>query len=135
MSIRRIPSVFNHQNYNRTGPVWAGAVVSFANRLCLEEAFDPAVLVHVDLLGGGDLGQAGHGEDVPGQGHEEARPGGHLQVPHGDGEVLRRAQQLGVVGEAVLGLGHADGVVAIPLRRKLGGLLSGRFGEDHSLPR
>ena len=27
----------------------------------LEQSGDPAVLVHVDLLGGGHLGQAGHG--------------------------------------------------------------------------
>ena len=78
------------------------------------------MLVHVDLFGGGDLGQAGHGEDVAGEGNQEAGAGGDLNVPHGDGEVLRGTQELGVIGEGILGLGHADGQV---IKAEVGELL------------
>ena len=37
-----------------------------------EQSGNPSVLVHVDLLRGGDLGQARHGEDIAGQGHDGA---------------------------------------------------------------
>ena len=57
-----------------------------------EQAGDLAVLVHVDALGGGNLGQAGHGHDLAGQGTQKAGTGGNLHVPDGDGEVPGSAQ-------------------------------------------
>lgn len=38
-----------------------------------EQTGDPAVFVHVDLLGSGDLGQPRHGHDLARQGNDEAR--------------------------------------------------------------
>ena len=52
---------------------------SFKNN-SLEQARDLAGLVHVDLLGGGDFGQAGHGHNVAGEGNNEACACGDLQV-------------------------------------------------------
>ena len=46
-----------------------------------EQPADPSVLVHVDLLRGGDLGQTLHGEDIAGQGHDEARAGRSKKLP------------------------------------------------------
>ena len=46
-----------------------------------EQPADPAVLVHVDLLRGGDLGQARHGENIAGQGHDEAYVGKSKSFP------------------------------------------------------
>ena len=73
----------------------------------LEQSGDLAVLVHVDALGGRDLRKTGHGHDVAGEGHQEAGAGRDLQVAHGDGKALGRAQKGGVIGEGLLGLGHA----------------------------
>ena len=73
----------------------------------LEQSGDLPILVHVDLLGGGHFGQAGHGHDIAGEGDDEASSGAHLQVADGNLKALGRAQQGGVVGEGVLGLGHA----------------------------
>ena len=56
--------------------------------LFLKQAGDAAVGVHVDIFGGGDLRQAGHGEDVAGEDYYEAGAGGDLHVFHGDGEML-----------------------------------------------
>ena len=52
----------------------------------LEQAGDGAVLVHVDLLGGGNLGQTGHGHDLAGEGHKEACARTDLDITHGDGK-------------------------------------------------
>ena len=57
-----------------------------------EQSADDAVVVHVDVLRRGDLGQTRHGEDVPGEYDDEARAGGDLHLPHGHGEILRCAQ-------------------------------------------
>ena len=93
------------------------------------------MLVHVDLFCGGGLGQAGHGHDVAGEGDDETRPGTDLQAAYGDGEVLRRAQKGGVIGEGILGLGHADGKVPKAQGLQLGGLLLAARVRVTPLPR
>ena len=75
----------------------------------LEEAGDDAVLVDVDALGSRDFRQTGHGHDITGEGDDEAGAGGDLQVADRDPEVFRCALLGRVIGEGVLGLGHADG--------------------------
>ena len=74
-----------------------------------EQTGDPAVFVHVDLLGGGDLRQPRHGHDLARQGNDEARTGADRQAAHGDGKILGRAQQSRVVRQRVLSLCHATG--------------------------
>ena len=97
----------------------------------LEQAGDFAVFVHVDLLGGGDPGQAGHGHDIPGEGDDEAGAGAHLQVANGDLKALGGPQQGGVVGEGVLGLGHANRHIPEAEGFQLGDFfLSRRFEDD-----
>ena len=83
--------------------ICGGPAVGGHDHALSEQAGDLPVLVHVDLLGGGRLRQAGHGHNVPGQGHQEAGAGGHLDVPHGDGKILRGPQQVLVVGEGGTG--------------------------------
>ena len=73
-----------------------------------EKSADAAGLVHVDLLGGGDARQAGHGHDVAREHDHKASPGRDLDVLHGDGEALGRAGHRRIVGEAVLRLRDAD---------------------------
>ena len=75
----------------------------------VEEALDLARLVYVDGLGGGGFGQAGHGDDLAREGHDKARARAQAHLAHGDGEVLRPSDELGVVGEGVLRLGHTHG--------------------------
>ena len=79
-----------------------------------EQTADHAVIGHVDALRGGNLRQTGHGHDITGEHHDEAGTGGHLHVLNGYGEVFRCAQFGGIIGEAVLGLGHADGNLSKP---------------------
>ena len=79
------------------------------------------------------LGQARHGHDVAGERHHEAGAGSDLDVPHRDTEALGRAQALGVVGEGVLGLGHADGQVGEALLLDLGHLLLRGRGEVNAV--
>ena len=91
----------------------------------LEQAGDLAVLVHVDLFGSGDLGETGHGHDVTREGHDEPGAGADLQIPHSDGEALRRTQQSGIVGQGILGLCHAHRQIAEAQIKELLGLLLG----------
>ena len=70
------------------------------------------VLVEVDRLGGRLLRQPGHGQDVAGVGHHEAGTRRELGVADGHREVPGPPELLRVVGERVLGLGHADGQLA-----------------------
>lgn len=72
-----------------------------------EQTSDPAVFVHVDLLGSGNLGQTRHDHDLARQGNDEARTGADLQAAHGDGKILGRAQQSGIIRQGVLSLCHA----------------------------
>ena len=56
-----------------------------------EQAVDHAVCVHVDFLGGGDFGQAGHFHHVAAQGNDEACAGGNGDAAHGDAETFGAA--------------------------------------------
>src|SRR5437773_1480248 len=53
------------------------------------ETDDPSLGIDVDALGGGPLGESGHADDVAGQGHEESRSGGDLDVPDRQREAAR----------------------------------------------
>ena len=74
-----------------------------------EQAADDAVLVYVDPLRCGNLGKSGHGHDIAGQGNDETCARADLEVADGNSEALGSTEQSGVIGERVLGLGHADG--------------------------
>ena len=112
-----------NENYTRTGTADRTAVP--VNRFmrtalrggfllfCLEQAFDLAGVVDVDLLGGGDLGQTGHGHDSAGLAHHEACAGGQTGRAHGNIKAGGTAQSLLVVGQGVLGLSHTDRQVAV----------------------
>src|SRR5699024_4565698 len=98
-----------------------------------EQSGDLAGLVHVDALGGGHLGQSGHGHDLTGQGYQEASAGGDLHVPNGNGEAAGSAQLGLVVAAGGLGLGHAAGhLVVAQLGQSLDLLLS-IGGEVHAV--
>lgn len=66
----------------------------------------------VDGFGGGDFGQGGHAHHGAGEGDEEAGSVGDFEVAHGDVEVARATGFGGVVGEGILGFGHADGQIS-----------------------
>ncbi len=83
-------------------------MVFLSEKSFLEEAGDDAVLIDVDALGGRDFRQAGHGHDVTGEGDDEAGAGGDFEVADRDAEIFRCALLGRVIGEGVLGLGHAD---------------------------
>ena len=74
----------------------------------LKESSDLAVLGHVDALSSGHLGQAGHGDDIAREGHDEARARIQAHLADVQREALGRTQRLGIVGEGILGLGDAD---------------------------
>ena len=65
--------------------------VLFHCRFKSEQAVDHAVCVHVDFLGGGDFGQAGHFHHVAAQGNDEACAGGNGDAAHGDAETFGAA--------------------------------------------
>ena len=95
-----------------------------------EQTGDPAVFVHVDLLGGGHLGQTRHGHDLARQGNDEARTGADFQAAHGDGKIFGRAQQSRVVRQGVLRLCHAHRQITKAQIKELLGLLLGGGGQD-----
>src|SRR4051795_6041404 len=70
---------------------------------------DIPCLVHVDPLGRRSLGQTWHPDDLTGEGDEKSRSRGNLDVADGQCETLGTATELGIIGERVLGLGHANG--------------------------
>ena len=98
-----------------------------------EQSGDLAVFVHIDLFSGGDLGQTGHGHDVPSEGHQEAGAGGHLYIPDCDSKTVRGAQKALVIREGILRLGHADGQIAAAQLGELLDLLFGGGREDHAV--
>mmetsp|Transcript_14930 Transcript_14930/g.38363 ORF Transcript_14930/g.38363 Transcript_14930/m.38363 type:complete len:613 (+) Transcript_14930:23-1861(+) len=65
--------------------------------------------VQVDVIVGGAGGQARHGHHGADEREDEARAGGGAHVADGQHEAAGGALDLGVVGEGVLRLGHADG--------------------------
>ena len=74
-----------------------------------EQSDDTAVFCDVDAFCGGNLGKTGHGHDVAGQNDDEACACGDLDVADGDGEAFGCAEELLVIGEAVLRFCHANG--------------------------
>ena len=78
-----------------------------------EQAGDLAVHVHVNIHGGGVLGQAGHRHDAATDDDHEARTGGEPHLADVEGEALRCTGQLGVVAEGLLRLGDADRQAAV----------------------
>ena len=54
----------------------------------LEQAGDVAVVVDVDVLGRGDLGQARHGQNATGQRDHKVGAGGNLELTYRDAEAL-----------------------------------------------
>ena len=61
-----------------------------------------------DSCTAGACGQAGHGGDGAADGEDEAGADAGPDLPDREHEVAGRPDQLGVVGEGVLRLGHAD---------------------------
>ena len=78
-----------------------------------EQARDFALIVHVDAKGGGNLGQAGHGDDAARKRHHESRTGAEPCRANGEGISLRRAQAGGVVAHGILRLGDTHGAAGI----------------------
>ena len=78
-----------------------------------EQSRDLSLGIHVDIDGGGLLGQAGHGHNVAADDHHETGTGGKADFPHLHGKAGGRTGQLGVIAETVLGLGDADRQVAV----------------------
>ena len=67
-----------------------------------------AVVGDLDALGGGHLRQRGHAHHGAGERDEETGAVGDFEIAHRDVETTRAAALLRVVGEAVLGLRHAE---------------------------
>src|SRR6185436_14621163 len=62
------------------------------------------------------LGKAWHGHDVTADHHNEFRPRRKPDLTYGYYVVRRRTFQIGIGGERILGLGHADREFAVALR-------------------
>ena len=99
----------------------------------LEQAGDLAVLVDVDALGSGHLGQTRHGHHIASQGNNKACTSGDLQSTHCHFKVLRSTQQLLVIREGILSLCHTDGTVAKSHSLQLFRLLLRVACKDNSL--
>ena len=86
------------------------------SRLRSEQPGDPPLAVDRNVVGGGDLGEAGHGHDVAADRDHELGAGGEPHLADGYHVVGGCALERGVGGEAVLGLGDVDRQVAEPPR-------------------
>ena len=84
-----------------------------------EQAGDIAVHVHVNIHGGGVLGQAGHRHDAAADNDHKARTGAQTHLAHIQRVTLGRTRQLGVVAEGILRFGNADRQLAITQRGQL----------------
>src|SRR5438128_6983674 len=93
------------------GARWPSALGGWI--ISLKQAFDLALLVEEDLFRGRRLGQARHGYDLTADDDDEAGAGREPHLAHRHGVAGRRAAQVGVGREGVLGLGHADRQVAV----------------------
>src|SRR6185437_6055438 len=94
----------------RTG--WPAPPTLATGYRVLVEADDVAVFVDVDADGGGLAGQAWHGAHVAADQVDEAGADTCLGLPDGEAEAGGGTLQVGVVTQAVLGLGDADREVA-----------------------
>src|SRR5947207_2867504 len=81
----------------------------------LEESDDAAVWSDVDLIGGRDFRETGHGHDVATDGDDEFRPGGKADFANRDDMMFGCALLIGIRRETVLRFGDADGKVAVTL--------------------
>jgi hypothetical protein len=77
------------------------------------EADGATVGEHLDTGGGRRFGEAGHGDDVAADDHDEAGAGGEAELIDSDAEVAWTAAAGGVVGEGHGGLGDADGEMMV----------------------
>ena len=59
-----------------------------------EQSGNAAFGVHIDALGGGHLGQAGHGHHFAGQSHNKACAGRYLKASHGHFKVVGAPRSL-----------------------------------------
>ena len=75
------------------------------------------------LSAAGRFGKTGHGHDIARQSDNEASTGRNLRLAHRDAETARSAELRLVVGEAVLGLRHANRHMGETERLKLRNLL------------
>ena len=85
----------------------------------LKQAFYIAFIVNINAHERGLRGKPRHGGDVAAQGVDKARAGGKAHIAHRQPEAFWRALESGVVGERILGLGHAHGQVSVALRFQL----------------
>ena len=75
--------------------------------------------IHVNVHGGGVLGQAGHRHDAAADNDHKARTGAQTHLAHIQRVALGRTRQLGVVAEGILRFGNADRQLAITQRGQL----------------
>jgi len=67
-----------------------------------EQTRDLPVYIHVNVHGGGVLGQAGHRHDAAADNDHKARTGAQTHLAHIQRVTLGRTRQLGVVAEGIL---------------------------------
>ena len=84
-----------------------------------EQTRDLPVYIHVNVHGGGVLGQAGHRHDAAADNDHKARTGAQTHLAHIQRVTLGRTRQLGVVAEGILRFGNADRQLAITQRGQL----------------
>ena len=75
----------------------------------LEKSCNLSFVIDIHVFGSRFLRQAGHGQDVAGKRYDKAGTGGDAQFSYGDGKAFGAANLRGIVGQGILGLGHADG--------------------------
>lgn len=75
--------------------------------------------IHVNVHGGGVLGQAGHRHDAAADNDHKACTGAQTHLAHIQRVTLGRTRQLGVVAEGILRFGNADRQLAITQRGQL----------------
>lgn len=65
----------------------------------LRESHYRAVFEEIDSEIGGFFGQAGHAQDVSGEGNDKTRAGGDFDAPYSDDEVFWPSEELWIVGK------------------------------------
>jgi hypothetical protein len=79
----------------------------------LKQSGDLATVIEIDIGRRRHLGQARHGHDLAAHQDDELRAGGKPDFADIDLMVGRRAAQICVGRERILGLGDTDGIVAV----------------------
>src|SRR3954452_11181325 len=112
---------------------WSANAPELTARLyaTLEEPNGSTFLIDVDVERGRALAEARHLGDVAAERHQPARAGVGADVADGQGEVLRRVQQVGIRRQRQVRLRHADGEVAEAVAHVLADLLLGLGIEVH----